>query len=118
MAEGIHFSPVGVLPLRSHEGWLLLRSGREARVYNFAMPLLRESSEEFQYRSVVTRYVTSYTMGIACTYEYIKADLVKHHRHLPAPATFAFEADRELPYIETYMPLAKQLVYDHIAKAR
>jgi hypothetical protein len=118
LAEGIHFSPVGVLPLRSHEGWLLLRSGRETRVYNFAMPLLRESSEAYQYRSVVTHYVTSYSMGIAHTYEHIKAELVKQHRHMPAPATFAFEAERELPYIETYMPLAKQLVYEHIAKVR
>jgi hypothetical protein len=31
------------------------------------------------------------------------------------PATYAFEADVAMPHIETFMPLAKQLMYKAIA---
>jgi hypothetical protein len=117
LAEHIRFAPVGVQPLHVQEGWLLLRHGREARVYGYALPLLRTAQEELLYHSVHTRYVTSYTVGIACSYEHIKADLIDRHSAWPNPATFVLETDVPLPHIETFMPLAKQLVYEHIAKA-
>ncbi len=113
-AEKIRFEPVGIQPLQAHEGWLLLRNGSEARVYNYAMPLFREHQEDQQYRSVVTHYFTSYAVSVSWTYEGIKADLLKREPRLPAPATFVFETEHGLPYIETFMPLAKQLVYEHI----
>jgi len=116
IAGSIRFAPLGVQPLNATEGWLLLRIGREARAYGYAMPLLREADEERQYRSVHTRYVASYTVGIACTFEHIKTDLIRRHKSVPVPATFVLEADIVLPHIETFMPLAKQLVYEHIAK--
>jgi len=115
IAGHIHFAPVGLWPLSTQEGWLLLRTGREARVYGYTMPLLRERSDADHTRYPLTRYFTSYTLGIARTYEHIKADLIGRHPGLPNPATFAFETDLPLPHIETFMPLAKQLVYEHIA---
>ena len=117
IAGRIHFAPVGLWPLSTQEGWLLLRTGCEARVYGYSMPLLRDLPEGSHARYPLTRYITSYTMGIAHTYEHIKADLIRKHRELPNPATFAFETDLSLPHIETFMPLAKQLVYEHIARA-
>ncbi len=118
LGERIQFSPVGIQPLHATEGWLLLRTGRDARVYAYTMPLFREHSEVDQYRSVITRFLTTYSVGIACTYENIKADLRAQHRDHPNPATFVLEAEVPLPLIETYMPLAKQLVYEFISSGR
>ncbi|HMC96064.1 MAG TPA: hypothetical protein VKG92_00280 [Flavobacteriales bacterium] len=116
IAGHIHFAPVGLWPLSTHEGWLLLRTGKEARVYGYTMPLLLDRTEEHAARYPLTRFVASYTLGSACTYEHIKADLIDKHRSLPNPATFVFETDLRLPHIETFMPLAKQLVYEHVAR--
>ncbi len=113
----IHFAPLGVQPLSPTTGWLLLRTGMEARVYQYSMPLLRESQEQYQYRSVVTRYWTSYRVGIGQTYESIRAKLTRFRPDLPVPGTFVLEAETELPYIETLIPLAKMLVYEHIGRA-
>ncbi len=118
LAEHIQFTPVGIQPLHATEGWLLLRVGKDARVYAYTMPLLREHSEVEQYRSVHTRFVTTYSVGIGCTYEHIKAELRNRHKDLPNPATFVFEADLPLPHIETFMPLAKQLVYEFISSGK
>ena len=114
IADRIRISPVGIQPLNAKEGWLLLRTGREARVYAYAMPLFREAREEKQYRSVHTRYVTSCTVSIGHTYEQIRSELLNSHRNMPNPAVFVFESDIDLPHIETFMPLAKQMVYEQI----
>ncbi|HEX2617143.1 MAG TPA: hypothetical protein VHL57_06350 [Flavobacteriales bacterium] len=118
LAGRIHCGPVGVVPLSAREGYLFLCQGREAAVYTYALPLLREADEQYQYRSLRTRYVTTYTVGLAQTIEHIKADLVRTQRHLPIPATFAFVSDVTLPRVETFMPLAKQLVYELITEHR
>lgn len=117
ISSRIQFAPIGLLPLDTREGWLLLKVGRDARVYSYSVPLVQPSSAETERGALRTRFVTTYSMSIACTYEHIKADLIEAHRAWPNPATFAFETDLTLPYIETYMPLAKQLVLAHVARS-
>lgn len=117
ISKRIQFSPIGLLPLDTREGWLLLKVGSDARVYSYCVPLVRPSSEGPEHGTMRTRFVTTYTMSITCTYEHIKADLIEANRAWPNPATFAFETDLSLPYIETYIPLAKQLIMAHVAPA-
>lgn len=109
----IHLEPIGIQPLHLAEGWLLLRSGGEARAYSYSLPIVRGALEA-PISSIRTRYITSYTLGITCTYEQVRSSLTRMHRTLPNAATFAVEADLPLPYVETLMPLAKQLVYERI----
>ncbi len=115
LADRINFAPVGIQPIHASEGWLLLRTGKDARVYSYAMSILREATEAHQYRSVHTRYMTTFSVGITCTYEHIKAELRTLHKDQPNPATFVFETEIPLPHIETFMPLAKQLVYEFVS---
>lgn len=113
--EHIQFGPVGVLPLDPRAGYLLLRQGREARIYTYSVSLLRDADVDLHWRSVVTHYVGSRPLGLRTTYEVIRAELIAGRPHLPVPATFGFECDWEVPHIETFMPLAKQLVHRFIA---
>lgn len=110
----VHFSPVGLLPLDAREGYLLLRDGSKALVYAYSLPFYREAVQERLYRSVVTQYVSTFSVGLATTYEAIKLDLVRRHCGSPHPAMFSFESDLDLPRMETLMPLAKQLVHRYI----
>lgn len=114
-AKHIRITTVGLQPLHVSEGWLFLRSGREARVYGYTLPLLREPKDEPIHRHVMTRYVTTFTVGLGCSFEQIKATLVRQHPALPNPATFAVETDLELPCIETFVPLAKRSVLAYLS---
>ncbi len=114
----IHFGPVGVLPLSLREGYLLLRQGRQARVYSYALQIYREAHRDLQYRSVHTAYLTEYHTGITWTYERIRLDLLRDPKGHPNPATFVFETDMDIPHIETFMPLAKQLIHERIEAQR
>lgn len=116
IADRIAFAPVGLLPLDPSAGWLLLRIGSEARAYAYHLSRVRFTDQDPDALRVRTTYVTSYTLGLGCTFEWIKADLVRTHRVLPNPAVFAFETDQRLPWVETYMPLAKRLVYEQVTR--
>lgn len=116
LAGQIHFEPVGVIPLNPREGYLLLREGNEARVYSYVVPLVQGAGEGVQYLNVTTHYITTCTITLSRHYEQIKADLLRQVPDMPNPATFAFETGRALPCIETYLPIAKQLVLDHIRR--
>lgn len=110
----IHFAPVGLLPLSAAAGWILLRNGRDGRVYQYELVPLHTPDPNRNIDLLRTRYVTSYSHGPGSTFEHIKANLLDTHRALPNPAVFGFESDVTLPYIETYIPLAKRLVYEEI----
>jgi hypothetical protein len=112
----VHFEPVGVIPLDAREGYLLLREGREARVYTYRLSLLVAPGETSSRHVLTTNYLTTCTITLAYRYEQIKSELVRQQRHLPNPATFAFESEWELPCTETYLPIAKQLVLEHIRR--
>jgi hypothetical protein len=114
LASSIRFEPVGLLPLYTREGYLLIHHGRQARAYAYTLALPLFGTEVPARQALRTRYVADYTIGFTCTYEHVKADLVRSHAHLPNPAVFAFSSDVPLPAIETFVPLAKQLVYEMV----
>lgn len=116
LVQGIRFSPVGVLPLYTSEGYLMLRQGADARVYAYALHHVRADEAEPAHYNLTTRYVSTWTIGLASTYESIKRELVRA-LPLPNPATFAFEAPTPLPPVETFLPLAKQLVYAEVVRS-
>ncbi|MBK6342837.1 MAG: hypothetical protein IPF41_09665 [Flavobacteriales bacterium] len=117
IAKGIRFGPVGLLPLEPKAGWLLLRAGRDASAYAFELALVRSPYGDDPLTILRTRYVTSYSMSIANTFERIKGELIARRPQLPNPAVYAFETDLSLPRIETYIPVAKQLLYEVIRNA-
>jgi hypothetical protein len=115
LASRIQFGPVGVMPLHVHEGYLLLRQGSEARIYGFSHWIQRGTDRSLQYHSIRTRYLGSRSMGPFNTYGSLRLELLRTNTDLPVPAMFAFEAEVTLPPIETYLPLAKQLVYEELS---
>lgn len=114
LSSRIRFEPIGVVPLGVREGWLLLRQNNETMVYAYSVPLVVGMGAEPLHRRIRTRFFTTCTISLTTTYEHIKAELVRQGP-LPNPATFAFESDISLPRIETFLPLAKQMVYEVVA---
>lgn len=108
----IHCEPVGLLPLGAQEGWLLLRQGKEALAYAYTVPAVRGMDEAIiAHHAIRTRYCSTFTVGLGNGYGQIKAELVRNGP-LPNPAVFVFESSIDLPRIETFLPLAKQIAYD------
>lgn len=108
--EHMIIQPVGVIPVYSEEGYLLLRllQDKSVDVYRYVMTLFEDAQE--QYRSLKTSYVGNYNWSITTSYQSIKYDLIKSNKELPNPATYAVECAVHIPYRETMYPIAKRLL--------
>ncbi len=113
----LHLEPIGVQPLRKEEGYLLLRRGMSARVYMYAIRRITSAAPHPAHHEIATHYVSDYALGITCTFEHVKLDLVRRVPPLPNPAVFAITAELDLPAMETFVPLAKQLIHDELLRA-
>ena len=115
IAQSLILAPVGVLPLRPEEGYLLLHATNqsETQVYYFCMTLYSE--QEPGGRLVQLRFMEAVQKSLVNTFENIKLDLIRRHRHLPNPATFMLESKRTYPVQETLLPIARQLLAQAVA---
>ncbi len=110
IAATLTLEPIGLLPLRPEEGYLLLHrtTHTDTAVYQFAITLYDD--HEPGGRRVQLRFVERIPKRIGTTYEHIKLDLVRRNQHLPNPATFMLETQRTYPEEETLLPIARQLL--------
>jgi hypothetical protein len=115
IAGSLELAPIGLMPLRPKEGYLLLHATnqRETQVYYFCLTLYSE--QEPGGRVVKLRYVEAVQKGLGNTFENIKLDLIRRYRYLPNPATFMLETRRNYPVQETLLPIAQQLLAQAVA---
>ncbi|ADB37037.1 hypothetical protein [Spirosoma linguale] len=110
IAQSLTLAPVGLLPLRPEEGYLFLHASNQAemQVYYFCMTLY--SDQEPGGRLIQLRFIEAVRKSLANTFENIKLDLIRRHRHMPNPATFMLESKKVYPVQETLLPIARQLL--------
>jgi hypothetical protein len=115
IAGSLTLAPVGLMPLRPEEGYLLLyvTNQSEAHIYQFSLAFY--SDQEPGGRMVHLRYVEAVRTSLVNTFENIKLDLIRRHRQLPNPATYRLETSRTYPIQETLLPIARQLLAQAVA---
>lgn len=118
VAQHIEIEPVGILPLNTDEGYLLLNNGNanETNVFGYATSLFESPDEK--YRSLKTAYIQSYAKQFSHTFESIKLDLIRQHKQLPNPATFVVSSRLTFPVHETLLPIAKRSLMRFLAGNR
>ncbi len=112
----LQIEPVGIVPLQSDEGYLLLSNGIgvDTQVYNYKLTIFESASEK--YRAIRTHYLRSYIRKFTNTYEAIKLDLIRTNRALPNPATFLVRSEQAFPLQETLLPIAKRSLVRFISR--
>ena len=100
--------PVGILPLRSEEGYFFLSDylKKLVNVYYYQITIFENVQERF--RGINTRFLFNYNISVTATYEQIKYKLIEQHKQLPNPATYAIEFKESFPLPETMLPIAKR----------
>lgn len=106
----LHISVVGVLPIHTEEGYILVNNGNEpkTRVFNYNITLIEHFNERF--RGIRTGLVGTYKRNISNSLESIKLDLVRTNPGLPNPVALAVETESTYPMAETLMPIVKRSV--------
>jgi hypothetical protein len=111
----LHITQVGLLPLYSGEGYMLLSNGEDLQtlVYEYQMTVFEQATEKF--RAIHTNYITSYKRSIINTNENIKRDLIRSNKKYPNPATFAVESEMNVPVNATLLPIAKRSLAAYVS---
>ncbi len=116
VAEQMMLQPIGIVPMKMDEGYMLLREGGQKKVDVFEYTLTLFESANENYRALKTQYLASYPLSITSTYQSIKYELIKTRKELPNPATFAIEAEKDFPFTETLYPIAKRLLIKELSR--
>lgn len=109
-------SPVGVVPLYAHEGYMFITQPpeNETNVYRYQVTVYQNSAE--QMRGLQTQLVYTTHYNFTNTYEQMKLTLIRQYSDLPNPAAFLVLSKMKFPYLQTLVPVAKRLLVKHLSK--
>jgi len=113
--EHLEIEPIGLLPLTTDFGYMLLKNGNKVdlKVFQYEITLFEKSHEN--YRAIKTNFITNFTKKRSNTYESFKLDLIKKVKSIPNPATFLVQSKFNFPLQETLLPIAKRSLVRFLA---
>ncbi|EAZ79895.1 hypothetical protein [Algoriphagus machipongonensis] len=113
----IAFEPVGIMPIYTKEGFLLLSKeySNEILAFRYQSNLLQMAGERF--RSIRMWLVGVFQKTIINTLEKIKLQLIKDIQELPNPATWRLHCHHDFPLEETLLPVSKRLLLQHVSNS-
>lgn len=112
--DNLEISPVGLTPIYTHEGYLLVNQDAQKDVNVFKYQLSVFESAEEKYRGITTTFLETYVRDFSRSFEQIKLELIRKFKELPNPATFLVVSKLNFPLPQTLMPVAKRLVVQKI----
>ncbi|HLP52765.1 MAG TPA: hypothetical protein VK154_17875 [Chitinophagales bacterium] len=107
--------PIGILPLHTDEGYLMLSDyiKKLVNVYAYRITIFENALEKF--RGIHTQFLFNYNISLSDTYERVKFKLIKENSHLPNPAAYVVQFKHSFPLPETMLPVAKRSLVRYIA---
>lgn len=106
--EQLSLSPVGIIPLRISEGYLLLDEEPEKDVFVYRYEISEIEHPEEKSKMLSMQSIGHYTLSVKWNYENIKHDVIRKQKDLPNPAVYAIHCKTPVPFEETFLPIAKR----------
>lgn len=106
--DKLEIFPIGILPLRTEEGYFFLSDflKKLVNVYYYRLSVFENAMEKF--RGIHAQFLFQYHSSVSETYEQVKYQLIAQNSLLPNPATYAVEFKESYPLPETMLPVAKR----------
>ncbi len=114
--SNVTLSPVGLTPIYSKEGYLMINQGesRDVNVYRYKVSIFFNQEEE--YRGIHTEYLMQSSYSITRPFENIKLELIRQFKELPNPATFLVRSSFVVPISQTLLPVAKRMLIKELSQ--
>ena len=112
----LNIAPVGLVPLETNEGYLLICDGRfnTTVAYEYRLTIFEKHDEK--YRGIRTDYIHQWQRSVSNSPENIKAELIRNRKHLPNPAVYNIETPLVYPLEETLLPIAKRSFVKYLSQ--
>jgi len=105
---------IGILPLYKTEGYFLLSPylSKQVLVYSYQFSKINLLQQEVY--GLTTSYFSTYTISLSKPVDKIKHEIIEANPDFPNPPVYLFKAKAELPKDETFLPVAKRLLYKQV----
>lgn len=110
----LNITPVGLVPLDTNEGYLLICDGRLNTTLAYQYHLTIYEKHDEKYRGIRTDFIHEWVRSISNSPQNIKAELIRNRRDLPNPAVYSIEIKLAYPLKETLLPVAKRSFVKYI----
>ena len=106
---------IGIMPLYKKEGYFMLHpfQSKQVLVYTYSFSKINLLQQEVY--GLNCSYFSTYTLSLSEPIDKLKLDIINENPSLPNPAVYLFKANAELPKDETFLPIAKRLLYKNLA---
>ena len=104
----LNIEPVGLIPLDTKEGYLLISDGHFNTTFAYQYQLSIYEKHDEKYRGLRTAFIEKWIRSVSNTAENIKAELIRNRKELPNPAVYNIETSLAYPMEETLLPIAKR----------
>ena len=113
----ISMQSIGIVPMYKDEGYFLLQphQSKHVLVYNYVITKINLLHE--QVYGLKCDFIKQCGLTISKTVDSIKLDMIDANPELPNPAVYYFKAQAEIPNEETFLPIAKRLLYKQLLAA-
>jgi hypothetical protein len=112
--DTLKIEPVGLLPLDTREGYLLICDGRFNTTVAYQYQLTIYEKHDEKYRGLRTDYINQWIRSVSNSVENIKSELIRNRRNFPNPAVYNIETSLAYPMEETLLPIAKRTFVKYI----
>lgn len=112
----LNIEPVGLIPLDTNEGYLLISDGRFNTTFAYQYHLTIYEKHDEKYRGIRTDFIQEWIRSVSNSPENIKAELIRNRRDLPNPAVYNIETALAYPLEETLLPIAKRSFVKYISR--
>ena len=106
---------IGILPIYKSEGYFILYPYQSKQVYVYTYAFSKINLLQQEVYGLNSSYFTCYHVSLSKPVDKIKLDIIDANPYMPNPAVYLFKANAELPNDETFLPIAKRLLYKKLA---
>lgn len=105
---------IGILPLYKTEGYFFLEPYQSKQVLAYSYQFSKINLLQQEVYGLTTNYFSTYTKSLSKTIDKLKHEIIHTNPDLPNPAVYLFKANAALPKDETFLPVAKRLLYRQV----
>lgn len=108
---------IGILPIYKNEGYFMLYpfQSKQILVYSYSFSKINLLQQEVY--GLNSSYFSTFTISLSKPVDKVKHELIDANPELPNPAVYLFKAKTPLPNEETFLPIAKRLLYKNLSSA-
>jgi hypothetical protein len=112
--QNILVDHIGIMPIYKNEGYFLLYPYQSKQViaynYNFSKVTLLQQ----EVYGLNCSYYSTFSISLSRPVDKIKQEIIYNNPQFPNPPVYLFKAKSLLPNEETFLPIAKRLLYKNL----